>query len=528
MTKTGFWYILIAERKIQPLCEGGTSGESMELYRKYRPKTFDDVIGQAPVTRTLTAQVAKNRIGHAYLFTGTRGTGKTTCAKIFARAINCLRPQEGSPCGECEVCKALESASNLDVVEMDAASNNGVDAIREMIDSTKYPPVSGKYKVYVIDEVHMLSPGAFNAFLKTLEEPPPYVVFILATTEVHKLPQTIVSRCMRFDFRLVAEDKIASVIKRAYDGEGVAYDEDAVELIARAGEGSVRDALSVADRCIQPGGRVEAEAVADILGTSRKDDIYALFDAVCSGNAGDALKITEKMGKEGRIMAIVAKDFVTFVKDVLLVKTAQAEIAGSERHKQAVAERAARTSADTLIAALTIFSAADADLRYSVSPLVTFEMTALRAARLYDADYSALEERVSRLERGGVVPAGSASAQTETEQKKNDGRPMDAIGIWGRLTTYFRRNESMTFYSVVSEQRDVRIEQGNLVVTADSVSYDSMLSPALHEALLRALADDGVELRLVIERKESGVDMDKEAERMKKWSGSAKFRIIKQ
>ena len=216
------------------------------LYRKYRPQTFSEVYGQDHIVETLKGELASGKISHAYLFTGTRGTGKTTCAKIFARAINCLSPVNGSPCGECEVCKAL-NGNNLDIIEMDAASNNGVDHIRDIIDRLKYPPVNGKYKVYIIDEVHMLSPGAFNAFLKTLEEPPSYVVFILATTEIHKLPQTIISRCMRFDFRLVPSALIGERIKQVYDSEGIEYDEDVIPLLSDAGEGSVRDALTIAD-----------------------------------------------------------------------------------------------------------------------------------------------------------------------------------------------------------------------------------------------------------------------------------------
>ena len=220
----------------------------LALYRRFRPSGFDSLIGQDHVVRTLVNQINSDKIGHAYLFCGARGTGKTSAAKIFARAINCLSPVNGSPCGKCAVCKALADPSNLDIVEMDAASNNKVENVREIRDKIQYPPVSGKYKVYIIDEVHMLTTEAFNALLKTLEEPPKHAVFILATTEVHKLPSTILSRCMRFDFRLIPTREIAELIGKIYREIGKDYDEDAVNAVARAGNGSVRDALAVSRR----------------------------------------------------------------------------------------------------------------------------------------------------------------------------------------------------------------------------------------------------------------------------------------
>ena len=221
------------------------------LYRKYRPEIFDDVIGQDHIVNTLRNQILRDKVSHAYLFTGTRGTGKTTTAKIFARAVNCpeAKKHNGNPCGECAVCSDRGSA-NLDIIEMDAASNNGVDYARDIREKVQYPPVNGKYKVYIIDEVHMLSVGAFNALLKTLEEPPSHAMFILCTTEVHKIPATILSRCMRFDFRLVPTPVLAEHIAKIYDKEGKKYDKEAVSAIAQAGEGSVRDSVSIADRCL--------------------------------------------------------------------------------------------------------------------------------------------------------------------------------------------------------------------------------------------------------------------------------------
>ncbi len=249
------------------------------LYRKYRPKTFDGVIGQEHITKTLQNQIMNDQIGHAYLFTGTRGTGKTSVAKIFARSVNCLSPDHGSACGKCENCLRLQQENDINIIEMDAASNNKVDDIREIREKVKFMPVGAKYKVYIIDEVHMLSDSAFNALLKTLEEPPSYVIFILATTEVHKLPQTILSRCVRFDFRLVSVDELSKHLAKVFDAEGITYDGESLKIIASAGEGSVRDTLSIADSIAAfCQGNITKEKTLSVLGTTDHDMILNFFD----------------------------------------------------------------------------------------------------------------------------------------------------------------------------------------------------------------------------------------------------------
>ena len=259
----------------------------LALYRKYRPKTFDEVVDQKHITQTLINQIATDKVGHAYLFCGSRGTGKTSTAKIFARAINCQTPINGSACGGCESCKAMNSGNNLDILEIDAESNKGVDEIRELREQVKYPPVNGKYKVYIIDEVHMLTPSAFNALLKTLEEPPKYVVFVLATTEAHKIPATILSRCMRFDFKLVSTEEIAKLIGKILTDSNISYDEKAVQIIARAGDGSVRDALSIADMVISySNGKLTYENVVKVVGSIEKEKLYNIVQAVLTRNVG--------------------------------------------------------------------------------------------------------------------------------------------------------------------------------------------------------------------------------------------------
>lgn len=292
------------------------------LYRKYRPTTFDEVIGQDHIVKTLINQINTNTISHAYLFTGTRGTGKTSTAKIFAKAINCLHPVSGSPCLNCEVCTQLSNNSNLDILEIDAASNNRVDEIRDLREKIKYPPVYGKYKVYIIDEVHMLTDSAYNALLKTLEEPPEHAVFILATTEIQKLPQTILSRCMRFDFRLVSIDDLVFLLKKIFDENNITYEEEALTLIAQKGEGSVRDTLSVADLCASySNNNITYSSVLESLGSTSFDKLLALSNGL-SENRGDVvLEILNSLFNEGKNLSLLSKELINFFKNLLTIKT---------------------------------------------------------------------------------------------------------------------------------------------------------------------------------------------------------------
>ena len=296
----------------------------LALYRKYRPTTFEGLIGQEHIVKTLVNQIKSERLGHAYLFTGTRGTGKTSAAKIFAKAINCLNPVNGSPCGKCESCMALNDPSNIDVVEIDAASNNGVNEIRDLREKVQYPPVSCKYKVYIVDEVHMLTGAAFNALLKTLEEPPKHAVFILATTEVHKIPATILSRCMRFDFRLISTEKIAKLISNIYDEQGKAYEKEAVFALAKAGDGSIRDALSIADIAISYNAdKLTYDDVMEILGSSNAQLLTAFVKETLSSNTGKVLDIIDQLASLGKSMGVLTKDVCAMIRDLLVVKTCQ-------------------------------------------------------------------------------------------------------------------------------------------------------------------------------------------------------------
>ncbi|MCH5164912.1 MAG: DNA polymerase III subunit gamma/tau [Clostridiales bacterium] len=386
------------------------------LYRKYRSQRFDDVIGQDPIVTTLTNQIKLGRISHAYLFTGSRGVGKTSCARIFARAVNCLHPVNGSPCGECEVCKSL-AADNVDIIEMDAASNNGVDDARDIREKVKYLPVSCKYKVYIIDEVHMLTGGAFNALLKTIEEPPEHVIFILATTEPQKLPQTILSRCIRFDFRLVPTDILAKHIAHIYDLEGIKYTPEAAEEIARLGEGSVRDALSVADTLASAAEVVTPELVLALTGAGETASIAELFERTAERDLAGVLSSIDGFAKRGKSVAAVCRQLIDYTRNVIVAKSVGKEKAingGMINADRAALERiiaaADKYSMQDIARILEELGVAENGLKYSVNPRVFLETSLVKLVcdSLREDD---LLRRIAALENNSVgLPS---------EQKKN-------------------------------------------------------------------------------------------------------------
>lgn len=504
--------------------------EHIALYRKYRPTSFLDVIGQNHITQTLINQIEKERVSHAYLFTGSRGTGKTTTAKIFARAVNCLTPVKGSPCGKCEVCKALEDVSNMDILEIDAASNNKVDEVREIRERAKYPPIHGKYKVYIVDEVHMLTDSAFNALLKTLEEPPPHVIFILATTEAHKLPATILSRCMRFDFHLVSQNLLSQNIANIFKKEGKKFDDDAVERIAAAGEGSVRDSLSVADICINfSSSKLTLSDVLCVLGAADKETIIILFNAISAENLGETLKLINELAGLGKSINQLAKELVSYARDILSVKSGCENLVNDTKENIEKLRLISETfSADYLVTFMQIFSSIDADLRYALNPRMVLETTALRAAKLKSSDYSALEERLERLERkidqsiAGIVRAPTIShSETVTPEILN------AKNVWGKLVTYFRTHESMRLYTLLGDQSDIEIEDNNLIIHASEDNFLSFSDESTITAITRALLSEGINLTVLVDKKKEAVDMDSEIMKIKKLMGDAQLNIKK-
>ncbi|MBQ8617154.1 MAG: DNA polymerase III subunit gamma/tau [Clostridia bacterium] len=476
------------------------------LYRRYRPARFDDFVGQEAVIKTLRSQVMSGRIAHAYLFCGTRGTGKTSTAKVFARAVNCENPDRGEPCGQCTTCRALGSESSLDILEIDAASNNGVDEIRDLREKVKYPPQSGRYRVYIIDEVHMLSQGAFNALLKTLEEPPSYVVFILATTEPQKLPATILSRCQRFDFGRIPAHQIVDRLRVALSEGGVKAEEAALARIARAAEGGMRDAWSIMDMCLgyaQEDGEGLSEAlVLQVLGAADKRFLFEFADKLIGADAVGALQLIDEMMRAGREVQVFVRDVSSHLRNLML-----ADVCGEAHTAQllevtqedaiAYVEQARRTSHVRLMRMLDLFLQSETDMKWAAQPRFALEAAALRACEPEESlQLEALISRVDELERKireGVIavatPAkkGAAAkeesapavkaAHAQTMAVAPTGPAPDAERIWQEAVRLIKKDPRL--YGLVRFGRLVSGENGLFTVVFDKISggmYVKMLS----------------------------------------------------
>lgn len=373
------------------------------LYRKYRPKVFADVYGQEHVTSTLKNEIKENRIAHAYLFTGSRGTGKTTCAKILAKAVNCENSVDGEPCNECEVCKGLDSGTIYDVVEIDAASNNGVDNIRDLREEANYTPSRGKYRVYIIDEVHMLSTGAFNALLKTLEEPPAHVIFILATTEVHKLPATILSRCQRFDFKRIQPETMSVRLKQVAKLEGMELDDDAAILIARIADGALRDGLSILDQCAGRSKKIDSALVSEVAGLAGREALYKLTDCICTQNSSSAMTVISELYQNSYDMERLCVEMINHLRNFLIVKTVKDSrglIICTDDEYNSIISSAENFTLENVIFALDLFQDALTKIKTGANARVELEMAFVKLCEpKLDVNIDSLVDRISKLER---------------------------------------------------------------------------------------------------------------------------------
>lgn len=375
------------------------------LYRKFRPDEFEDVKGQDAIVRTLKNQINADRIGHAYLFCGTRGTGKTTVAKIFAKAVNCEHPVDGSPCGECAMCKSIAAGTSMNVIEIDAASNNGVDNIREIREEVTYRPTEGKYKVYIIDEVHMLSIGAFNALLKTLEEPPEYVIFILATTEAHKIPITILSRCQRYDFKRISIETIAARLRELIDKEGWDVEDKAVRYIAKMADGSMRDSLSLLDQCaaFYMNETLTYDHVLEVLGAVDTEVFSRLLRQLLAMDVHQVIETVDELVMQGRELSQLAADFTWYLRNLLLVKSSdnmEDVLDVSSENLALLKEEAQMIDSDTLIRYIRIFSDLTNQLKYATQKRVLLEVTLIKLCRpAMDQNKDALLDRIRAIEK---------------------------------------------------------------------------------------------------------------------------------
>ena len=391
------------------------------LYREWRPRTFNDVVGQEHITTTLKNQILNNRIAHAYLFCGTRGTGKTSTAKVFAKALNCLNLKDGEPCNECEMCKKINEGLAIDVTELDAASNNGVDKIRDIIDDVKYPPQEARYKVYIMDEVHMLSAGAVNAFLKTLEEPPNNVIFILATTDPQKLPITILSRCQRFDFKRINNSEITARLRKIVNEQNVLADERSLNLIARVSDGAMRDSLSILDQAISMGnGNVDYCTVISMLGLVTNEHLFKLANAVIQRSVEKGIEIIEEVIYSGKDIYLFIKDLIAHYRNLLMVKVTnnpEEVLDMSEENIALIKEQGARLRAEEIMRCIRILQEAENNAKLSKQSRLYCELAVIKMCKIeYDTSSEVILTRLNKLEeslRNGSIKVSTASKEIE-------------------------------------------------------------------------------------------------------------------
>ncbi|MCL2599341.1 MAG: DNA polymerase III subunit gamma/tau [Firmicutes bacterium] len=537
------------------------NGSVGALYRKYRPTNFEGLLGQQHITTTLLGQIKSGMIGHAYLFVGSRGTGKTTAARIFARAINCTQVTGKTvPCGKCESCKALQEG-NLDILEIDAASNNGVDEIRSLKQNLHFMPTVGKYKVYIIDEVHMLSQGAFNALLKTLEEPPKHIVFVLATTEPHRLPATILSRCMRFDFALVERQTIASLLSSICKAEKKQVDKEALEYIAMRAEGSFRDGLSILDTVFAYCDKITTESVQSVLGTLDRAYLVTLLKAVQQSDIKCIFESVELISKKGLSVSVLAKDVVALARDLLLIKVVgdPQGIVDSQESIRLLKKECAHFEESFLLSAINVFSGLDAELRYASSPRSIFEVAAINLSKRNGADVLVLQQRIDRLEEtlknwtqkktdflvessfpkvDTTVPKLSVptpvhietEAPTTILAQETSAKTVSPQSIWGRMVTIIRQSDKMmpTIKYMLTQcgEEQFVIEGVQFVLLLDETDLIEFSKPEVFAFLQGVLSQVSPRHELCL-REYKPLKVADEIERLKKLVGNVPMRVTK-
>lgn len=456
------------------------------LYRKYRPKDFDSVKGQDHIITTLANQIKSDRVGHAYLFCGTRGTGKTTVAKIFAKAVNCENPGPKGPCGVCPMCQAIENQTSMNVVEIDAASNNKVDDIRQVIDEVQYSPAEGRYKVYIIDEVHMLSTSAFNALLKTLEEPPSYMIFILATTEAYKIPLTILSRCQRYDFKRIDVSTISGRLRELLDKEGVQAEDNALDYIARQADGALRDGLSLLEQCISFyfGETLTYEKVLNVLGAVDQGIYHELLEGLLHSSVDQILLVVKSMVEQGKDLTRFVNEFVWYLRNLLVVKTASSSenlVDMSEENRKELERFADEMDMNTLFRCIRIMSELANDMKYHNDKRVLLEVTLVKMCRpQMEQDYESIIQRLNQLEQlnedlqvametgqlavaANPQPSGGGEAPAPKKEIRPEAIPDDVKSVVASWKQVLARLNPVT-RSMLAEVRVSVSEAGRLIL----------------------------------------------------------------
>lgn len=489
------------------------------LYRKFRPTDFDGVKGQDHIVTTLKNQIKAERIGHAYLFCGTRGTGKTSIAKIFAKTVNCEHTVDGNPCGECAACKSIAAGTSMNVIEIDAASNNGVDNIREIVDEVSYSPAEGKYKVYIIDEVHMLSIGAFNALLKTLEEPPSYVIFILATTEVHKIPITIMSRCQRYDFKRITIETIVDRLKELMAAEEVAVEDKALRYIAKTADGSMRDALSLLDQCIafHFGKELTYDKVLDVLGAVDTSVFSRLLRFVLDKDVLGAIELLEEIVMQGRELTQLVTDFTWYLRNLLLVKTSdhiEDVIDVSSENLMRLKEEAELVEMNTIMRYIRIFSELSGQMKYAAQKRILIEMAIIKLCRPnMEKNTESLLERVRELEQkieNGIVPAaaiqgaqqsapaGSVMVQSAPKPELPKAIPEDVKLAVEKWQSVVARTEGPMKIHLRSAKLSLGGDNRLMVVLEDGIASDYFMKHPENKEKLEELLSETVQKKIEV------------------------------